>query len=234
MIAEHTFNTKWWGKPAGIVTDPVFFEQPLAKQRKLLSCYDWVEFKSQWDKAPAPELLLRSGFCYADTQINFRIALQKVPTTASLEGLDVRCAQEHPFRIRPEELRSFEHERFLSLPEISKERLSRRYALWSNQLIAEQGRWCLEILQKGQIQGWFLSIMEEGKGLNLVLSMLHRDARISGMLLYQKAMVTYAQLEARIGWAGFSVFNTPVLNIYANLGARFLPGPVCWLWRADK
>jgi hypothetical protein len=112
--------------------------------------------------------------------------------------------------------------------------LSQRYALWSNQLIQEQGQWCLEILENGQVQGWFLSRIEQGKGLNLALSMLHRDAGISGMLLYQKAMVTYAKMGARIGRAAFSVFNTPVLNIYANLGARFLPGSVCWLWWPER
>jgi hypothetical protein len=234
MITEHTFNSKWCGRPVGIVNNPAFFKEPAAKQKQLLSGYDWVEFKSLWDQSPAPELLLRSGFYYADTQIGFRIALQKVIATPSMEGLDIRCAQKHPFQIRPEDLRPFEHERFLSLPGMSNEKLSKRYALWSNQLIEGHEQWCLEIVEDGQVQGWFLSVMEEGKGLNLALSMLHRDASISGMLLYQKAIVSYAQLGARIGWAAFSVFNTPVLNIYSNLGARFMPGPTCWLWCADK
>ena len=36
--------------------------------------------------------------------------------------------------------------------------------------------------------------------------------------------------SARVGLARFSVENTPVLNIYASLGAQFLPPIGIWLW----
>jgi hypothetical protein len=60
--------------------------------------------------------------------------------------------------------------------------------------------------------------------------MLHRAATVSGMYLYQRAIVEYARLGARVGYARFSVENTAVHNIYARLGAQFLGAVGVWFW----
>jgi hypothetical protein len=68
--------------------------------------------------------------------------------------------------------------------------------------------------------------------LNLTLAAARRQARISGFLLYEKGLAAYAARGHRIGFASFSVMNTPVHNIYAKLGARFTPPTAIWLWVA--
>ena len=63
--------------------------------------------------------------------------------------------------------------------------------------------------------------------------MLHTDAKITGMHLYHKALLAYAERGHRLGGAGFSVYNTLVHNIYANLGARFLSTEDFW-FKCDR
>jgi hypothetical protein len=64
--------------------------------------------------------------------------------------------------------------------------------------------------------------------------MLAKDARVSGMLLYHKACITYAGMGYRVGEASFSATNSAVHNIYARLGARFTAPSGNWLWIADQ
>jgi hypothetical protein len=64
--------------------------------------------------------------------------------------------------------------------------------------------------------------------------MLAKDAVVSGMLLYHKACLEFAQRGHRLGEASFSVTNTAVHNIYAMLGARFLAPVGQWLWISDE
>jgi hypothetical protein len=229
MIHEHAANSAWWGDRVGTLTDPGFFSLPVADQRLLLASYAWVEFKSPLGAAPAAQRLREAGFAWVDVQIEFRIGLGHVPTSPSLDAMETRFALEAPFTVEAGDLKPFEHERFLELPSVTPERVNERYACWARQLIAEQPAWCLEVLRDDRPQGWFLSRQTE-RGLNLTLAMLHKDASISGMHLYQKALLAYAAKGARLGWAGFSVGNVAVHNIYARLGAQFTPPMGCWLW----
>lgn len=229
MIKEHEFNTKWWGKPVGIVSDPAFFRLSIDDQSKALSPFAWVEFRSALSSAPSPERLLRAGFIQIDTQVNFRINLRHISSSPSLEELEVRFADDELFTISAGETAHFENERFLLLPDSKQELIDLRYVMWANDLIAEDPSRCLQVLLNGEVQGWFLSRRTE-RGINLALSMLGRGAQLSGQLLYQKALVSYRRRGDHIGWASFSVTNTAVLNIYSGLGARFLPPDGNWLW----
>jgi len=150
----------------------------------------------------------------------------------SLDTLDVTRASDEPFAIAAEDVAAFTHERFRHLPGITPERLAERFALWAREELAAAPEWCLRVTSGGATQGWFLS-HKASDGLHLELAMLHRDARISGVYLYRRALVAYAALGARVGLARFSVENTPVLNIYASLGAQFLPPIGIWLWTRD-
>jgi hypothetical protein len=67
-------------------------------------------------------------------------------------------------------------------------------------------------------------------GLELALAMLSSESAISGFDLYSVAIAAYSARGFRLGFASFSVTNTAVHNIYANLGARFLEPKECWLW----
>ena len=227
MIGRHDFNSDWCGQEAGIVRDPAFFGLEPGEQAELLQPWAWVEARQEG------ELCRRSmqaaGFLQVDTQMPFKIGLARLQGSPSLERAEVRFADEHPFQIKVSELADFAHERFSVIPGIEMGDLNRRYGLWSTQLLAADPAHCMQVFVEGEVQGWFLGQRTKA-GLELTLAMLKRDATISGHLLYHKALKSYGERGARVGYAAFSVSNTPVLNIYAALGARFLAPKASWLW----
>jgi hypothetical protein len=234
MIRDHEFNTRWWGRPVGIVHDPAFFSLDRTTQRDLLKPYTWVEFYSQLDQAPPLQDIEISGFMQTDTQIRFLLNLRKVEATASSDRLDHNFADQQSFGIDAAQLAMFTHERFRHIPGCNAARTNERYALWANKLIEEHPDSCMQLFLDDRLQGWFLSSPESQTGLKLALAMLSDTAEISGMLLYQQACIAYAARGHRLGGASFSVTNTPVHNIYATLGARFLPPGGNWMWLAEK
>lgn len=229
MILEHAANAAWYGERVGTASDPALLALPAAERARLLAPFAWVEFKAPLDKAPPALDVLRAGFAWVDVQVEFRIGLTHVPSSPSLGPLEVRFADQEPFTVDAADLKPFEHERFAQIPGMTQERLQERYARWARQLAAEQPAWCLEVYSQGRPQGWFLSRQAE-RGLDLTLAMLRRDATITGVHLYQKALLAYAGRGARVGSASFSVANVAVHNIYARLGAHFTPPVGCWLW----
>lgn len=232
MIREHTFNSEWWGQPVGIVSDPAFFSLGAADQQQQLESYAWVEFVAPLDTV-SPQALAAAGFLQTDTQITFKLNLSAIAPLPGFTNLRVEFASESPFAVDAASLAPFSHERFRYLPGITDEKLTERYALWAKALIGSQPDWCLRVRDEAQVQGWFLS-ERHPDGFHLTLAALHREASISGMLLYHQAMLAYAERGQRIGRAGFSVTNAAVHNIYARLQARFLPPTGCWLWTASR
>jgi hypothetical protein len=229
MIRTHEFNAAWWGGPVGLVDDvTALLEAPAKEREESLAAYEWVELRMPLAEAPVARIA-RCGFFQADTQIRFRIACNRVPATPSLAHLSVERASLHPFVLDGAGVAPFPHERFRHLPAIEGQRLHDRYVTWANQELRAAPEWCLQLRSEGVVQGWFLAHPADG-GLNLELAMLHRQASLSGMYLYQRALVEYAALGARVGQARFSIENTAVLNIYARLGAQFLPPVGIWLW----
>jgi hypothetical protein len=231
MIRLHEFNTRWWGAPVGIVDDGAFFALPPEKRKLALAPYRWAEFRSNLKSAPPFSAMHNAGFLLADTQLQFRIGL-KSGSEPCREELEVRFASETPFELEDRELAPFEHERYGRLPH-GQERTNARFGAWGRQLIREHPETCIEVLAKGEPQGWFLS-QPSSRGLNLALAMLRRSAQISGFLLYEKGLASYAARGHRIGWASFSVTNTAVHNIYAKLGAHFVEPTGIWMWIADQ
>ncbi len=232
MIRPHDLNTRWWGAPAGLVDDSAFFSLPESQREQALAAYRWVEFKSAFSAAPPLSAISRAGFFLADTQIAFRIALKTTAAGCSCGAeLTVRFAGDPGFMYHGEDLAPFEHERYVHLPGHTPERLQARYADWGRQLIRDHPETCLAVLSGDRVEGWFLA-QPSHAGLNLTLAAAHRQARIPGFLLYEKALAAYAAQGRRIGWASFSVTNTAVHNIYAKLGARFTAPIGIWLWTA--
>lgn len=231
MIRNHEFHSRWWGQPVGVLDDLTFLTLPATERESQLRAFAWVELRAPLAKAGA-RALAAAGFAQIDTQIPFRIGIGRVEGGPSLDTLDVTRASDEPFNLAADEVAPFTHERFRHLPGITPERLGQRFALWANAELAAAPEWCLRVTSGGATQGWFLS-HQANDGLHLELAMLHRDARISGVYLYRRALVAYAAWGARVGLARFSVENTPVLNIYASLGAQFLPPIGIWLWTRD-
>jgi hypothetical protein len=233
VIRNHQFNSIWWGKPVGSITDAAFFEQPLGEQQEQLGRYDWVEFRQLYDKPPPVWSLAAAGFTHVDVQIRFKLGMHQVAESASLGSMDAVFAADDPFEISSEDIAHFEHERFLLLPGATVERVNARYVNWANALINDNPQWCMEIRVRGVPQGWFISQME-GSSLNLTLAALRKDASISGMHLYNMAMVEYAKRGARIGFASYSATNTQVMAIYAKLGVRYLVPEGFWFWARTR
>jgi hypothetical protein len=107
--------------------------------------------------------------------------------------------------------------------------LNARYTKWANDLIAAHPDWCVRLVLNGKTQGWFLS-EAKGSSVALTLAMLAADAVASGQHLYQRAMREYAKRGGTVGHAAFSVRNTPVMNIYSALGAKFTAPTGVWMW----
>jgi hypothetical protein len=233
MIRVHEANSRWWGSPVGIVTDPAFFDLESPQREALLDPYSWVEFKAALPIAPAAMLLQRAGFAWTDVQIDFRIALQAIPHSPSLEQYECLSAAEEPFTVTARDVRSFQHERFLQLPGASRELLDARYAAWANELVSRDPAWCLRVSLGGRTQGWFLA-EPKGSTLALTLAMLAADATASGHHVYQRCLRDFARRGGTVGIAAFSIRNTPVLNIYASLAARFTTTTGVWIWVAQR
>lgn len=229
MIKTHEFNTEWWGSPVGLITDVSFFALPQQKRNELLAGYSWVEFKHSLSPSLQLPAITQADFSQTDTQIPFRIGLSRMYTTSSLEALDVAFADSKPFAVETKDLSPFRHERFFALPGIDENKINQRYSFWASKLLAQTPELCMQISKGGKTAGWFLS-SKSGSKVDLTLAMLHMDSEISGMLLYHKAVVEYARMGFRMGSASFSVTNTPVMNIYASLGARFFEPIGIWLW----
>ena len=229
MIRTHDSNTAWWGQSVAIVTDAAWFQQDTAVREQSLAPYAWAEFSAPLATAPTALELCRAGFALTDVQMNFRIGLGHIANSPSLATYECCTARDAPFVIGLEDMRTFEHERFLQIPGMTHERLNIRYVNWANDIIAKHPEWCLRLTQQGQTQGWFLS-ESKGSSVHLVLAMLSANATVSGQLLYHRALREYAARGASLGHAAFSVRNTPVLNIYAQLGAKFTQPTGCWLW----
>ncbi len=230
MIRNHALNSRWWGSPVGVVDDEAFFSLSQSAQQTLLEPYAWAEFYAPFDGAPPPGAIAAAGFIQIDAQIQFRLNLRKVAANSNTDRLSLCFADEENFRIEVEELALFAHERFRHIPGCSVTRANERYALWANRLIAEHPETCMKVLLGDKPQGWFLACPDKSRALNLTLAMLSSTAEISGMLLYQRACVAYSERGHHLGKASFSVTNTPVHNIYAALGARFMPPGGNWLW----
>lgn len=228
MISEHRFNCDWYGAPAGIVRDPALFALPEAQLQQALAPWAWVEFRGSAD-AVDRRAMTRLGFFLADTQVHFRLGLKALQPTPSLQGLTLRWADERRFEVNSAAMSAFHHERYRHLPGVTPERLNERYARWARQLIETSPATCVQVESGGEPQGWFLAA-PEGKKLSLTLAVTAAQARISGFHLYLAAGVAFASRGFGIGEAAFSAHNTAVLNIYAQLGARFVSTQDVWLW----
>ncbi len=233
MIKKHEFNSLWWGTPVGIVTDQYFFQTERSVQKEKLSQFDWVEYKQAPNGGIDRRCLSESCFFHIDTQVNFRISLKKIVAGPSMDALGVAFADEDECQVGLAEMAAFKHERFNCIPGITQQKVNERYVLWANEIMRENPQWCVRIDSDGEAQGWFLSVLE-GNTLNLALAMQSINARVSGMYLFQKALLAYAERGARLCKASFSVSNTSVHNIYSQLNAQFVEPLECWLWLNDR
>lgn len=231
MIDSHDFSSQWFGSPVGIVREAGFFAQPAAMRRAALERYSWVEYRAPSVDGATLAALLEDGFLQSDVQIHFRLRLEETQPSPSLDALTVVRGDQKPFRIAPGEMAEFTHERFSLVPGVTTRMITERYEMWAEGILESAPQYCVEIRSQRGVEGWFLSSKStHHAGLNLALAVLHRDARISGMLLYRKALDAYKRMGESLGWASFSATNTPVLNIYSELKARFTSSGVIWLW----
>jgi len=235
MIHKHEFNSLWWGNDVGVVQAKDLMMLSADEVDRQNSRFAWIEARASRTPGSAPIDALQMqalGFFHVDTQIQFKIGLNRLKSTPSLDDLEVRFADAEPFNVNNGDFKAFEFERFSQLPECSTEKINERYRLWSQQLIADNPYNCLRIFLNGDVQGYFLS-RKNPAGFELTLAMLHSNAKITGMHLYHKALLAYTERGIHIGKASFSVYNAAVHNIYASLGARFLSTEDFW-FRLNK
>ena len=228
IVKPHKFNSKWWGGNIGILDIDNLQEESDATAISEFEKFEWVEAKIPNSSDVSFERMHRLGFFYIDTQVSFRINLSSLEESPSLNSLKVDSGRNKSFKIKTSDIREFSSDRFSRLPGCSQEMAQKRYSLWSNLLIESSPQYSLRIFSGEKIQGYFLA-QDKSPGFELTLAMLSQNSSISGMLLYQKALLTYRDLGKRVGKASFSVYNTPVMNIYSKLGASFTGNETIWI-----
>ena len=99
-------NSRWWGKPVGIVDDPEFFSLEKHEAGALLKSFDWVEFRMRLGPNVAYDRIHSAGFFQVDTQLPFSLNLKQLEGTISTDSLEAVSAIDNPFRVRGEQLAS--------------------------------------------------------------------------------------------------------------------------------
>lgn len=231
MIRDHEFNSVWYGRRAGLVTDVRFFDLSESDRARLLVDYAWVEYRAPLTNGIETLAPSRCGFAFVDVQVEFRISLRRIPTPPCVDDLSIISGEDQFVVPAIQDIKPFVHERYALLSEVDAEKLQQRYWMWAQRLAAADPRYCLTVGLPSSVQGWFFA-HPTNRGLNLTLAAMHRDATISGAALYAHCLRAYADRGATVGYAGFSVTNLDVHNIYAWLGARFIPPTAVWIWQA--
>jgi hypothetical protein len=170
-----------------------------------------------------------AGFVFVDTQVNFRIRLARTPDLCA-EPVTVVPASTRDWQVDSSQWAIFGHERFRILPEVNAAKLNCRYEQWAADLISKFPDHCFELRSQAGPEGWYFASPGRGGSVNLALGVRSQDARVSGHTLYQAALRHLGEMGYRLGWASFSIANTAVHNIYAQLGAHFTAPTGIWLW----
>ena len=233
VIRDHEFNGAWWGERVGIVEDPAFFARTGSGQRAAWRPTRGWSFDARLEKAPDPWQLAASGFAQVDTQMRFRIALNRLDPRLALGRDPGRAILERgrPSSSAPRTGRSSPRE----IPPPARSHRSRSPGATPSGPRALRERspeWCVAVGAPENPQGWFLA-EPEGGHLHLALAMLRRDAAISGLDLYAAALGAFGARGVRLGEARFSIENAAVHNIYARLGAIFVERSAAGSGRPD-
>jgi hypothetical protein len=230
MIANHEFNSRWWGAPTGIVRDPAFFSLPAGERDAALTVYEWAEFRVPGPSSPdLRRSLAGAGFVFSDLEIPFEIDLGRLPGLDEESGEPARVIPAAGAPLEAGLVEPFSSERYGRLPGATDGRVTARYLSWARDLIETHPDSCLFLTKGTAVQGYFLSAPSED-GLHLALAGKFRGATVQGRVLYHRALLAYRQAGHRSGRASFSAFNTAVLNIYSRLGARLSPPVEHYLW----
>ena len=216
IVRRHNFNSEWWGGEVGIMNPESLDEFEDLEIIQEMDGYNWVELKLDGRNDLPTERLGRLGFEYFDTQIAFRVSLRGIDTSPSVDGIVVETASDRKFSIEPDEILDFSHDRFSRIHGCTARKARERYSMWGNNLIDSHPNFALKMTSSGIVQGYFIGCRNES-GFELSLAMLGTKSNITGMHLYQRALKAYEEMGERVGKASFSVFNTPVLNIYSEL-----------------
>jgi hypothetical protein len=229
MIRDHEFNSRWYGERCGVLEDLSFFASPQDCREKILDTFALVELRAPLISGLPMNAIRESGFFQADTQIHFRIGLGAQAGMTVGDELEVVSGDNPSFDIGEGSWSLFEFERYRFLPDMSRDKINGRYARWAADLASRSPSSCLQFFLRKETQGWFFSQPDQDSRLNLTLAVLHEKATVPGLMLYARSLKEYARLGYRSGWASFSVANTAVHNIYAQLGARFEIPMGIWL-----
>ncbi len=233
IIKKHEFNSRWLGRPVGIVQDVEAVRRADPQFEKEAAAFDWVELRTT-KRQPGDGLAFHDmGFFYGDTNVCFRLNLREVKAPSSTNDLKVISAAEEPFEVDTTNLAPFEFERFNGLPGMTQEAVDRRCAMIANDTLKTNPETSVRVLYKDQPQGWFCAEAHSAS-IYLTVAGMYKDAVVSGLIMYQVALRSYAAQGFRAGWAGFGVRNNAVHNIYGWIGARFHETRESWFRLASE
>jgi hypothetical protein len=216
-IAEHTFNSNWYGRKFGISRDINLLEATSEVVETACAGYAVVELRLPTTQIQTKCRYLNNGFLEVDLQIEYRLNTKKFAKFDS----EIVFLNSEDCLIDFSDFSDFSSERYLQLPAVTEERNSLRYATWASELMRIHPRTCGTVRYKNATLGYVFGSTRGEKG-QFALGVSSRKSPLPGLALYQAAMRNFYENGAKSVSASFSATNIGALNLHASLGCRFI------------
>jgi hypothetical protein len=224
-LSRHDFNSDWHGSEFGISQDLHLLQATAETVQKVCSHFSVVELRvpsesvhKKWDD-------LGNGFKEVDLTIGYRLNAKKF---ANIEN-DMNFVSSAILPIDLQDFAEFSSERYLHLPNMTVNKLSRRYQNWAANLIKQYPETCGTILNNDTPSGYVFGNIE-GDRANFTLGVASKKSNVFGLAFYQKAIQMFYQGGAKSIFSSFSASNIRSLNLHAALGCRFLSSTAVYFW----
>ena len=225
MISQHDFNTRWWGQPVGISTEPSLLTRSPDILGQLVEPFSWVEVRCPLDQLPSGWLGPENGFQFVDVQLSYRAPLHNLAPLS--RSTSIVPASESGLGDLAD-LAPFTAERYSKLPGITPELLALRYKKWAEDLVAEHPDWCATVLHEDRTAGYVFG-SPDGTSAHFVLAASSTRATTPGLVIYLAAAQFFASKGARQMQSALSSTNVGALNAHMPLRCRFLQATGVWI-----
>ncbi len=224
MIAEHVFNSAWWGESVGITVDLADLMAPADAIERAGAPFAWVEARVPAPALPFGWLGPTNGFQYVDTQLAYRANLRRLdplPTDVALV-----TAAEHP--IDTSDFAPFSTERYARLPGIDADRLADRYARWADDLVAASPSTCASVFHRHALAGYVFGSVSGSKGA-FTLAVASRTTATPGLSIYLAASHLLRDAGATTMSSALSATNLAAINAHVALRCLFVSATTVWI-----
>ena len=224
-IDEHKFNTNWFGSRFGVSTEINLLHADSEEVRLACSGFSVVELRVPTSETWQSWVYPNESFKEVDQQIHYRITTKKFSKPSS----NTEFVDSKTLPIETNDFSDFLAERYLRLPNMTLEKLAKRYKSWAQELMEEHPGTCGTVLYKGKPLGYIFGRVEGTKGY-FTLGVTSKKSQVSGIGLYQQAFEMFHSQGAQSVYSSFSAANIGALNIHSSLGCRFVSATTIYIW----